>query len=171
METIWDETLLQDVLESRLTKKGFISVGENDPLVDCLDMMLKHKISAVPVMKNGEDSDGQVIHCIGIVDVYDVLKFLVKELEVIEGWTGWAPVKFRELMQGVKVKDIMDLAHGDPLVVGNAKSSLKSVVRFFSSGLSHRCVVHLKGNDFAVLSQVDVMHFLAKKNHRRRWRH
>jgi CBS domain-containing protein len=166
LDSIWDTVTVQEVLDAKphVLKKSFIAVTEDEPLNSCLEKMLKHKVSSLPVMKlsKGED-DKPWANCVGIVDVKDVLQFLIKELEYIEGWTCWAPLEFKTLMQEVLVRDVIDLAHGDPLVMAHANSFLRSVVKFFAGGVSHRCVIHMQDNDFAILSQVDIMHYLAKR--------
>jgi len=125
--------------------------------------MLKNKVLSLPVMNVSREENKEWVNCVGIIDVKDVLQFLIKELEFIEGWTCWAPVEFKALMDGVFVKDIVNLSRGDPLVMASSESCLRSVIKFFASGVSHRCVLHLDESKFAVLSQVDVMHYLAKR--------
>lgn len=156
MQAVWNYTTLQQVLKVKpsIMKHGMIFVKREESLNSCMNKMLSCKISSVPVIEDGR--------CVAIVDVKDVMRFLIKELEYIQEWTCWAPVKFAELMEGVSVKDIIDFAHGDPLLVADGKTILISLLKFFNSGLCHRCVVHLEGGEFGILSQIDVMHYLAQ---------
>jgi CBS domain-containing protein len=157
---LFKETTLGDVLafRSTITPRELVTVGYEASMHDCLRAMIDNKVSAIPVL----DEYSKVV---GIVDMTDVCRTLIEGLSEAEGWKTWPDYKFSELLGEIPVTDGVDFAKGDPLLVTSSESSVKSIMKFFSSGLAHRCVIRYEGDmkGFGIVSQVDVASWIASK--------
>jgi len=137
--------------------RELITVNREASMHVCLQAMINNKISSVPVL----DAHG---HVVGVVDMVDVCRTLVEGLSEAEGWKTWPDYKFAEFLDEICVSDGVDLSKGDPLLVANASTSVASVMKFFSSGLSHRCIVRFDDiHEYGIISQVDLVAWLASK--------
>eukprot|EP00475_Leptophrys_vorax_P016346 TRINITY_DN227_c0_g1_i1.p1 TRINITY_DN227_c0_g1~~TRINITY_DN227_c0_g1_i1.p1 ORF type:complete len:316 (-),score=101.74 TRINITY_DN227_c0_g1_i1:73-1020(-) len=154
--------LASTTIESLLAEEGksskLVSVNSEQSLGDALKIMNENMIVSVPVI------DGD--KCVGVIDNVDVMNYLNKQFENIREWLSASEASVETVLAEVRVKEVIDFAHGDPLVVTGEAATCESVMKFFASGWSHRCVVNTK-NGFAVISQYDIVKMLAnamKKN-------
>lgn len=142
----------------------FISIREDDSLFRCLEMMMEYDVDCIPLMM---ESPKSTLRCVGIVDCRDIMEFLLNELPTFDhqhkrkSWKDWSQEESEQFLKTVRIRQVMDLSRGDPLLLTEAKTPFESVLKFFASGLSHRCVVHL-GDRYGVLSQIDVVSWFAK---------
>jgi len=136
--------------------RKLISVLSTASLSETLKLILETKVLSVAI--TGDDG-----RCTGVVDIMDILYYLVSELRSVEEWTAWHSIKLEDLLQGVRVSTLCDFSRGDPLLLVGEDTALESLVKFFSSGLVHRALVHKKEGGFEVISQMDIFAFLAER--------
>jgi len=134
--------------------RKLVSVKPDATLSDALHILLQSKILSLPIVSDDN-------RCLGIVDVIDILHYLVTELNSVQDWTSWSSVKLDDLLKGVQIYSLCDFSRGDPLVLVGENTSLSSLIKFLCSGLSHRALVHTK-DGFEICSQTDVFAFLAE---------
>eukprot|EP00475_Leptophrys_vorax_P016944 TRINITY_DN2345_c0_g1_i1.p1 TRINITY_DN2345_c0_g1~~TRINITY_DN2345_c0_g1_i1.p1 ORF type:complete len:327 (+),score=69.35 TRINITY_DN2345_c0_g1_i1:4524-5504(+) len=156
--SLFSDTTLGEVLAYRSphAPRELITVNNASSLNQCLRAMAEKKVSAVPVLKNGK--------VVGIVDMVDVCRTLVDRLAEVQEWKTWPDIKFSELLEEIPVSEVVDFSRGDPLLLSNAASSVSSVMKFFASGVAHRCVVSFDDEkEYGIVSQVDIASWLASK--------
>jgi CBS-domain-containing membrane protein len=152
---LWESTRVEEILASKSSPHAFSYAHRDDSLFNVAQTMLKQHISALPIL----DTHNK---CVGIIDIKDVMILLVRKLDEISDWASWSSAQFEQFMQEIPAGQVMDPSRGDPLILTHAKAPMKQVIRFFASGLAHRCVVHVDEDKFEVLSQIDVANFLGK---------
>jgi len=138
--------------------RGLVTVHDGDTLATALRAMNENMINSVPIL----DSGGRVL---GIVDNEDIVHYFLDQMQEIEEFVTMSTSStssINEALEGVTLREMVDFSHGDPLLTGDAKTSLMSLIKFFASGLCHRCVVYTP-DGISICSQMDVIHFLAKK--------
>jgi CBS domain-containing protein len=160
LNNLFQNTTLGEVVAYRTphAPRELVSVEPTSSVHACLKAMADKKVSAVPVI------DATQNKVVGMVDMVDVCRTLVNKLADVDEWKSWPDVKFSELLDETQVSQVVDFAHGDPLLISNAAASVGSVMKFFSSGLAHHLLVNYDNErEFGILSQVDVANWLASK--------
>eukprot|EP00475_Leptophrys_vorax_P006748 TRINITY_DN1421_c0_g1_i1.p1 TRINITY_DN1421_c0_g1~~TRINITY_DN1421_c0_g1_i1.p1 ORF type:complete len:322 (+),score=94.70 TRINITY_DN1421_c0_g1_i1:137-1102(+) len=159
IQQLFQDTTLGEVLACRspTSPKTLVHVKDDASVHACLKAMTENKISSVPVF----DAQMKVV---GMVDMTDVCRALVNELSEVQDWKTWPDLQLSELLQDTPVTKVVDFARGDPLLISTASSSIASIMKFFSAGLAHRCLIHFdKENEYGIVSQIDVASWLAGK--------
>jgi len=159
IRNLFEEATLDEILASRdeSAPRELITVNQDSSMHACLQAMISHHVSSVPVL----DAHGHVIR---VVDMPDVCRTLVEGLSEAEGWKSWPDYKFAELLDEIAVADAVDFSKGDPLLVANSSTSVESVMKFFAAGVNHRCVVRFDGlHEYGIISQVDLVSWIASK--------
>jgi CBS domain-containing protein len=151
MQTLLTNTLVEQVIRG---KGNAITLSPNASMADALRVISDNLIISVPVV------DGN--RCVGIVDNTTVLHFLAKQVESVKEWMAFSEERFEELLAGISLKDAMEGVKRESLVLTSEKSNVQSLLKFFSSGSCHRCVVH-KSNGFSVCTQLDVVMYINEK--------
>jgi CBS-domain-containing membrane protein len=153
------KTTLEELLNFKpgYAPKELVSINTTSTVAECVRVMFDRNITSIPVM------DAEVAnHCVAVVDIKDVCRALLNKLEEIEEWGYWPEVKFSEFLEETSISSVIDFAHGDPLVASSGSASVFSIMKFFSSGLSHRAVILLSDkHTYSVVSQTDVISWLA----------
>jgi CBS domain-containing protein len=149
MEKLLNETNLEKVIHGKA-----ITLTPNASLADALRVMSENLIISVPIV------DGN--RCFGIVDNVVVLNFLAKQVESVKEWMAFSTARFEEILAGISLKDVLEGVRHESLIISNEKSNLQSLLKFFSSGTCHRCVVHTS-EGFGVCSQLDVIMYIHER--------
>jgi len=159
VQTLFSRTTLGEVLACRSASapSQLITVNNEASMQVCLNAMIANNVSAVPVL----DAQGRAV---GIVDMVDVCRVLVEELSEVQDWKSWPSIKFSELLAITPVTKAVDFNRGEPLLVARAEAPVESIMKFLSSGLVHRCLVHVKeGVEYGIISQTDICSWLSSK--------
>jgi len=150
---VLQSTSLEQLLGSREgTRQKFLSLDADSTLADAFRVMYDNMIVSVPILENGR--------CVGIVDNVDIIHYLIKQFENIRDWLAMSSANINAVLAGVKVKELINNATHDPLVITGEENSTASVMKFFSGGFCHRLIVQTK-NGYAVCSQMDLIKLLA----------
>jgi len=129
----------------------------NTSMQVCLNVMIDNKVSSVAVL----DARGRAV---GLIDLIDVCRVLVDELSEDEDWKSWPSTKFSDLLAVTPVTKAFNFNSGDPLLVARADAPVGSMMKFFSSGLVHRCLIHVEdGMEYGIVSQTDVCNWICSK--------
>eukprot|EP00475_Leptophrys_vorax_P033911 TRINITY_DN5407_c0_g1_i1.p1 TRINITY_DN5407_c0_g1~~TRINITY_DN5407_c0_g1_i1.p1 ORF type:complete len:341 (-),score=104.38 TRINITY_DN5407_c0_g1_i1:52-1029(-) len=162
VQMLFNQTSLGEVITASRNAESpreFVAVGRDASMNQCLKAMTENQVSAIPVLDNASHK------VIGVVDTMDVARTLVDGLsESEDSWKSWPDYRFDELLDEIPVADAVDFNHGDPLLVSSSKSSVASVMKFFASGLAHRCIVRFDDAEtmhYGVVTQVDIASWLA----------
>jgi len=137
--------------EASMPRK-LVSINSKSTLAEALKVLNDNMIISVPII------DGE--NCVGIIDNIDIINYLNKQFENIREWLANSEVSVEGVFSEVLVSEVVDFAHGDPFVVTSENATIQSVMKFFASGWSHRCVVKTK-EGYAILTQYDIVKLLA----------
>lgn len=150
---VLNSTTVKHLLQTRAggSDKPVISLPITSTLTDALTVMEENMIISIPLV------DGD--RCVAIIDNVDILNFLVKSIADIKDWLINSSAEVNTVLAGVKVTEVIDFSQGDPLLVTGEDANVESLMKFFTSGLSHRCVVNTKSG-FSICSQFDVVRLL-----------
>jgi predicted transcriptional regulator len=148
------QRLLNDTCLELLVRGNAITLTPNSTLADALRVMVDNLIVSVPVVEGDR--------CVGIVDNVCVLNYLAKQVESVKEWMAFSTERFEETLAAVSLKDVLEGVRHESLIISHQKSNVQSLLKFFSSGSCHRCVVHTS-NGFGICSQLDVVMYLSRK--------
>jgi len=113
-------------------------------------------IVSAPVMKGTE--------CIGLIDILDILAFLVElfgETEARHGNDIFSRLKTASKFQDQQIGDIADFAH-NPFTPISDDKSLYDACALLVKEKSHRCpVINKDGKMVSILTQAQIVNFLA----------
>jgi len=145
-------TLSHKDSEASMPRK-LVSISSKSSLSDALKVLNDNMIVSVPVIDDGK--------CVGIVDNIDIINYLNKQFENIREWLSNSEASVEEVLSGILVSEIIDFAHGDPLVVTGEKATIQSIMNLLVSGMTHRCVVNTQ-EGYGIISQYDIIKLLAE---------
>jgi len=156
-----------------------VTLSSNANVYNALQTLAQHNILSAPIMTEEEGGEvGKVQRCLGLVDVLDILAFLVHVCTkpIATSDAGESPVSKCDQSPMLRkrshdfilhsVRDLMNLSQRNPYVTVTSDDTAKSCLKLFRENRLHRMVVLDKTNGevVGVITQRDVFKFLLNRN-------
>jgi len=151
------ELFQQTTMNMIVDNRPIVTIPENSGLSTALHVLNDNMINSVPLV----NKDNRVV---GIVDHQDIMEFILEKLKDSEEFAARANFSVDDALEGIGVGEVVDFSRGDPLVTAEDTTTIGTLMKFFVSGLCHRCVINTKSNDvgYSICSQIDVVTYVVR---------